>query len=278
MNSLVNGRPAGQISVSDRGLAYGDGVFRTIRCEAGRLLLWPRHYAKLAADCAALGITCPAEALLLADIAHLDAVDGVIKIIVSRGESQRGYACVTGAPVTRIVQLSALPAYSESLYSDGAVVRLCDWPLSIQPGLAGIKHLNRLDQVMARREWTDTAIFDGLMCNGRGELVEGVISNLFLLQDGCLHTHPLHDCGVAGVARQLLLELAPGQGLNVQRRALHLDDLQSADAVLLSNSLAGIVPVSRLGDMHWPLTPQLTALRLQWLQASRREWLAAKPV
>lgn len=251
MSTLVNGQPGDLIAVSDRGLAYGDGVFRTLKCEAGRLLAWPRHYAKLAADCAVLGIDCPSEAVFRADIAQLAPETAAIKLIVTRGLSARGYRCNPAAAVTRIVQTGPLPDYPASLHTAGVATRFCDWPLAIQPGLAGVKHLNRLDQVMARREWSDPSIFEGLMGNARGELVEGVMSNLYLLRGNCLCTHPLADCGVAGVMRDLVLAAAAAQGLQVQQAAFTRVDLLAADALFLSNSLAGVVPIAQCGGQRW---------------------------
>lgn len=270
-NWLIDGRPDAMVAPQDRGLAYGDGVFRTLRCEAGRLWFWPRHYAKLAADCAALGIACPAESVLLADIAKLAPRDAVVKITITRGLAQRGYACDPAAPVTRIVQASPLPAYADTLFTGGTTVRLCDWPLSIQPGLAGIKHLNRLDQVMARREWADPAIFDGLMRNARGEVVEGVISNLFAIQGDTLRTHPLADCGVAGVAREAVLGLAPRLGWRIELSPLALADIEVADEVFLCNSLAGIVPVGRLGGRAWTAFPHTHRLSAAWRALAQEE-------
>ncbi|QDQ27891.1 aminodeoxychorismate lyase [Chitinimonas arctica] len=247
---LVDGIAPATVSPRDRGLAYGDGVFRTLRCQEGRLLAWPRHYRKLQADCAVLGLDCPSEARWLADIAQLAPTTAAIKLTVTRGVGARGYACDPAAPVTRLVQAGPLPDYS-AVQRQGARVRLCDWLLGSQPGLAGVKHLNRLDQVMARREWQDPTIFDGLMRNGRDELVEGVISNVFLLRGDCLLTHPLTDCGVAGVLRELVLEVAAAQGLQVLLQAFDLTALTHADALLLSNSLAGVLPVAQCGSMSW---------------------------
>ncbi|GLR15360.1 aminodeoxychorismate lyase [Chitinimonas prasina] len=249
--ALINGEIDAVISPRDRGLAYGDGVFRTLRCQAGRVLAWPRQYARLQADCERLGMACPDEALWLADLARLAPWDASIKLMVTRGVAARGYACAPDAPPTRLVLAGPLPAYPEALYRDGAAIRLCDWLLPIQPGLAGVKHLNRLDQVMARREWSDPAIFEGLMRNARGELVEGVMSNLYLLQDGCLLTHPLTDCGVAGVMREMVLQLATELGLPIVLRSFDADVMLGAEAVLLSNSLAGVVPVGRCGQRLW---------------------------
>jgi 4-amino-4-deoxychorismate lyase len=268
---VVNGELDGVLAVGDRGLAYGDGVFRTLRCQGGRVAFWGRHYAKLAADCAALGIACPDEATLLTDLSALAPRDATVKITITRGLAQRGYACDPTAPVTRIVQVSPLPAYADTLYTQGASVRLCAWPLAIQPGLAGIKHLNRLDQVMARREWQDPAIFDGLMCNTRGELVEGVISNMLLLRDGVVQTHPLADCGVAGVTREVALALAADLGWGVSLNPPTVVELRAADAVFLSNSLAGIVPVRCFEDRYWTDLVPAQRLAAAWHALAERE-------
>ena len=251
MTTLVNGQAGEYIAVRDRGFAYGDGVFRTIKCAAGRLLAWPRHYAKLAADCAILGIACPPESILLADLAQLAPEEATIKITVSRGPSARGYVCEPDAMPTRIVQLGPLPNYPADLHTLGVTVRLCDWLLSIQAGLAGVKHLNRLDQVMARREWADPTIFDGLMCNARGELVEGVMTNLYFIKDNVLYTHPLTDCGVAGVMRNLVLEVCESLGIKTVQQPFTVEAMLAADVVLLSNSLAGVVPIAQCGTNQW---------------------------
>ncbi|MBV8467268.1 MAG: aminodeoxychorismate lyase [Burkholderiales bacterium] len=264
MSMLVDGQPGTRISARDRGLAYGDGVFRTTRCEGGRLLSWGRHYAKLQADCAALGIACPDEATLLHDVVILAPRDHAVKITVTRGESARGYATDPSLAATRIVQLAPLPQYDESLFERGASVHVCDWPLGLQPRLAGVKHLNRLDQVMARREWDDASIFDGLMLNLRGEVVEGVISNLFMLNGTALTTHPLHDCGVAGVTRAAVLDLAAQLGWRVELRPFTMHELLCADAVCLTNSLAGVVPVGCIGPAIWYDMQAIKRLRAEW--------------
>lgn len=256
LQALINGEQAATLDPRDRGLAYGDGVFRTLRLVDGRLPYWSRHFAKLQADCQALGMHCPCESLWLADIAALAVKDAVIKLMVTRGIAARGYACDATTPPTRITLASPPPSYPEAMYREGVVTRLCDWRLTIQPGLAGIKHLNRLDQVMARREWQDANVFDGLMLNGRDELVEGVISNLFLVRDGVLYTHPLADCGVAGVMRGLLLEQAVSLGISVNVVPQTLAELIHADEVWLCNSLMGVVPVRQCfgPDNRFPIS------------------------
>ncbi|MBV8658504.1 MAG: aminodeoxychorismate lyase [Burkholderiales bacterium] len=272
--SLVDGEIASLVSVRDRGLAYGDGVFRTIACRAGRLEAWRRHMAKLAHDCSRLGLVCPDESLWLADIAELAPVDAVVKLMVTRGISQRGYACDPAAPVCRIVMTSPLPAYAAQAEHHAKRLHVCDWPLSLQAGLAGVKHLNRLDQVMARREWQDATIFDGLMCNARGEVVEGVISNLFIHDGNRWLTHPLADCGVAGVSRELVLAVLADMGQPAQLRAFSLEMLHAAQAVCVCNSLIGVAQVGQVGARIWGASAEVAMLRAAWMKQVNKESIA----
>ncbi len=252
---LVNGQAAEFLSLNDRAIQFGDGVFRTIRLEQGRLVFWARHYRKLAADCAALGIEAPAERTLLDEarslIAHSGMRDATIKLIVSRGESQRGYAAPAECRPTRIVQILPLPAYPERLYREGARVRLCETRASWQPMLAGVKHLNRLENVLARREWSDPSILEGLLLDRDGFVLEGVTSNVLALRDGVLQTPLLDGGGVAGVLREVALDTARQLGWRVEACRLSLDDLRAAERVWISNSLMGLMPVAALDAHGW---------------------------
>lgn len=255
---LVNGRPSDTLCLNDRAIQFGDGVFRTIKQREGQLVFWRRHYRKLSADCAALGIVVPAEALLLADIRALTSQSGLqdaaVKIIVSRGESQRGYAVPAECQATRIVQIAALLHYPASLYRQGATLRLCETRAGWQPALAGIKHLNRLENVLARREWSDPAILEGLLLDRDGHVLEGVMSNVLVRRADILQTPLLDTGGVAGVMREVALEAAAELGWQLEQCRLKLDDLRSADQVWICNSLLGLIPVSRLDDAVWPVT------------------------
>ncbi|MFC4159389.1 aminodeoxychorismate lyase [Chitinimonas lacunae] len=268
---VVNGELAGSLSAQDRGFTFGDSVFRTLRCEAGRLWFWSRHYAKLAADCARLGLNCPAEATLLADLALLVPTNAAIRITISRGVAARGYACDPTAPVTRVLGLAPLPSYPAHWFSTGAPLRHCDWRWSRQPGLAGLKHGNRLDQVMARREWHDPTLFDGLMRNIDGELVSGVMSNLWLRCGDRLLTPPLVGEGVAGVTRAWVFDWATQQGYAAVEKPLRPEALAQADEVILCNSLAGIVPVAGDGVFIWHNFSLAHRLRQAWLEEAARE-------
>ncbi len=263
---LVNGIENGALDALDRGLAYGDGVFRTFQARGGKALLWQRHYAKLAADCAALSMACPASEVLERDLAETTArePDCVVKIIVTRGCGQRGYALPGTVSPTRIVSTSPLPDYPPDNCTYGVRVHQCSLRLSFQPRLAGIKHLNRLENVLARSEWSDAAIAEGLLCDAEENVVGGTMTNLFLVKHGTLLTPDLTRCGVAGVTRALVIELARGNGIPVRIAAVSIDDLHGADEIFLVNSVIGIWPVAALARKTWD-AGQLTAHIRQWL-------------
>lgn len=251
---LVNGAVIETISVQDRGFMYGDGVFRTLPLCGGQPLHWRRHYAKLQGDCAALGIACPPEEQLRLEVAALaeSLPDGVAKIIVTRGPSARGYAPGAAALPTRIVMGSPLPRHPPRYETEGVRLFLCRTRLSLQPRLAGIKHLNRLENVLARMEWDDLGIAEGLMLDMEGNVVEGTLSNLFLVKDGTLFTPDLSRCGVAGVQRERILELAAREGIAARVQALSLAQLHEAEEVMLCNSVIGLWQVRQFQDRQWP--------------------------
>lgn len=127
--------------------------------------------------------------------------------------------------------------------------------MSRQPLLAGLKHLNRLEQVLARAEWQDTEHAEGLMLDQAGRVIEGVFSNLFLVRDGVLITADLKRCGVAGVMRAELLFQAVSLGISTQITDIPLEQLQWADEVFVCNSVYGIWPVRAYAALHWPVGP-----------------------
>lgn len=202
MLDWVDGRPAAELSVRDRGLAYGDGLFETLAVRAGTPRLLERHLARLEEGCRRLAIPLDTAALrqeLLAFCAALG--DGVAKLIVTRGEGLRGYAPPAEASPRRILSGSPRPAYPERHWQQGVRLFACRTRLAEQPLLAGLKHLNRLEQVLARAEWSDAGHAEGLMLDVHERVVEGVFSNLLLVLDGTLVAPDLRRCGVAGVMR-----------------------------------------------------------------------------
>lgn len=260
---LVNGHSDLALSPLDRGLAYGDGVFRTMRVQQGIAFGWALHFEKLAADCKALGMACPAAEVLSADIRQLFMTDelAVAKVIVTRGESLRGYAVPAAAEPTRIIIKSPFPSYAEENYNDGVDLYLCRLRLSRQPKLAGVKHLNRLENVMARMEWSDSRFADGLLLDDKGRVIECTASNIFARFGKMLLTPDLTQCGVAGITRQRILEAAPRLGYRPRVAHLPLSRLMQADEVVICNSLYGVWQVKSLNNQHWQPQALAAALR-----------------
>lgn len=246
---LLNGSPAALLSPLDRGLAFGDGVFRTLRLETGEPVWWADHYAKLAADCRQLGLDSPTRTEWEQDIAWVAArqPDSVLKLIVTRGPGPRGYRLPDLPLPTRVAIASPLPDFPDPVAATGARVRICDLRLGHQPRLAGAKHLNRLENVLARMEWDDPEIDEGILLDGAGRVISGVMSNLFMRRDRAWLTPSLAQCGVAGVTRARLMAV-----LGAQEGCFGLAELMQADTILLSNSLIRMRWVARLGQRNWP--------------------------
>lgn len=259
----VNGQPAEGVPVRDRGLAYGDGLFETIRVQAGQPKLFERHLQRLEHGVGRLRIPCDLDRLALeVRLFAAELGEGVAKLIVTRGIGERGYAPNAGAEPTRILLGSASPGYPAHYAQDGIGLYPCATRLAEQPLLAGLKHLNRLEQVMARAEWTDPAYAEGLMRDLGGRVIEGVFSNLFLVCEGRLLTADLSRCGVAGVMRAHIIEhAAPALGLPLEIRDLDYEELLAADEVFMCNSLYGIWPVHSLDARRW--SPGAVTRKLQ---------------
>jgi len=269
---LINGHRDGSVSPFDRGFAYGDGVFRTLPIREGKPHCWGRHYRKLCEDCKVLGIVCPAEEVLADDISRLVSQDenATIKIVISRGESARGYAVPALAQPTRAVIRYPAQVYAADSAAEGAKLYLCELRLSHQPRLAGIKHLNRLENVLARMEWADPLFTDGLLLDEDDNVIECTTSNLFIRNENCLITPDLRRCGVAGVARERVLELAPQLGYQVAVADLKLEQVYEADEVIICNSLFGGWQVRAIQDKVWARGDLATRLNESLLQDDTR--------
>ncbi len=250
---LINGKPSTELSVFDRGLAYGDGVFRTFLVKNGIPYHWELQYQKLSQDCSALGIKCPSNEELLSDIKALfnEAADAVAKIIVTRGESSRGYAVPAEIQANRVVTKSAPPTYPLSNQIQGVKLHLCELKLGLQAKLAGVKHLNRLENVLARMEWSDANIADGLLLDSNDNVIECTMSNIFARYGNDLITPSLEECGVAGIARARIIENTKRFNLDIKTEALKLNKLMQADEIIICNSLFGAWQVVSFNGKQW---------------------------
>ena len=256
MQAWINGQPAEGIALADRGLAYGDGLFETIKVRDGRAVLLERHLVRLQEGCQRLMIPCDLQVLRSELLAYMQQLgNGVCKLILTRGAGQRGYAMPDPCMPQRILQASSLPQWPVAYAQQGIQLFTCQLRLSAQPVLAGLKHLNRLEQVLARAEWSDPAYAEGLLLDKQERVVDCVFSNIFIVQDQQLLTPELSRNGVAGVMRAELLARAETAGIDVQIKGITSQEMLQADEVFTSNSLYGIWPVRGYATQHWPVGP-----------------------
>lgn len=245
MSVLVNGQYCDQIPVSDRGLQYGDGLFETLAVINGSPRLWERHMARLTRGEEVLGLPHSDKSLLRDEADRLcqQADRGVLKIILTRGSGGRGYRPPANPDPRRILSLHAWPDYPQAWFEEGVRLRLCETRWSSNRRLAGVKHLNRLEQVLARNEWQDPQIAEGVMCDEQDNAISATQGNLFLLSGGGLLTPNLEQAGIAGVMRELVIQAARSLDIPVKMAPIPLDSLQSADALFITNAILGLCPV-----------------------------------
>jgi 4-amino-4-deoxychorismate lyase len=254
MTSLINGEPGENVSARDRGFQYGDGLFETLAVVHGGPLLWDRHMRRLYHGAARLGIGTPPETLLRHEAEQLcrGADRAVLKIIFTRGISGRGYAPVADATPTRAINLSPWPDYPSEHRTRGVSVQFCRTMIARHGALAGLKHLNRLEQILARLE-LDKDRAEGLMRDEQGHVIEGTMANVFIVSGGTLLTPDLSHSGVEGVMRGLVLERAGQLSLTCRVTALTPEDILGAEEIFLTNSLIGLWPVRRLESREYPV-------------------------
>lgn len=246
----------------ERAASYGDGLFETMRAHGGDLPWWPRHWARLQRGAHALRLTLPDEAQAretsLAALQADGARDAALKLHVARAGAGRGYAPATPSlPAALHVSVHPLPETPTSI-----ALRWCATRLALQPALAGLKHCNRLEQVLARIEWeqlddpAERGTFDGLMRSTRGDVVSAVSANVFIRIDGRWITPCVDRCGVAGVMRAWVIEQC-----DVLQRRVSPAQVEACEALFLTNAVRGILPVARLGTRCWAPHPDIAALQ-----------------
>lgn len=273
----VNGVETSAISISDRGLAYGDGLFETMRVAQGQIPLLAKHLERFLKGVDVLGLgrrdTLKREFLKYLNRA-LDEIKtnaclerSVIKVMVTRGVGGRGYVPPIDPKCQFIIQVFDQPDYPDSYYQQGIVLKTCEYRLGYQPQLAGIKHLNRLDQVLASQELLDEA--EGLLLDYEGNVIEGTKSNLLVFSKGKISTPRLDGSGVQGVLRNALLDSAPElaeKKLFLEEKVIPFNELEHCDGLAMINSVFGLWPVKTLNcidgrEIHFKLQPQCKTLQ-----------------
>ena len=259
MNTIIfrGNQQVEHLSANDRGLAYGDGLFETVLVSNGELVWWPEHWQRLCSGAARLAISLPDQQLLLKAIQQLTHTKNcVLKVIVSRGESGRGYAPSAG-PATTVLSVHPMPEQ----HASPMALRWCQTRIAQQPALAGIKHLNRLENVLARAECNTPEYADGLMCDRDGSVICATSANVFIFKNNTWRTPDVTVCGIQGVARQWFL----ANIANVCVERLSRADVESAEAVFLCNAVRGMMEVNRIESVKLSESSALVELKQRFL-------------
>jgi 4-amino-4-deoxychorismate lyase len=260
MRTSVDFIETDRLDVADRAVMYGDGLFETLRVVAGTVPLWRRHAERLSASATRLGLAAPDTDAMLAEVRRLaEGLDAAVaRITFTAGTGERGYSRPRLTMPTTVIGVGPLSLAADT-YRHGIALRLCETRLGDQPLLAGMKHLNRLEQVLARSEWDDAQWQEGLMADQQGRVICATAANLFAVLGGRLVTPPVDRCGVAGVARA---ELLGAGGVSVEH--LSPQQLIEADEVFLTSAVRGILPVRAFAGRTWQPGPVTRHWQAHW--------------
>lgn len=258
-NWFHNDAPVASVAIDDRAFQYGDGLFETIAIRGDKPRLWEYHLQRLAKGCERLQIAMPDEDSLLQELqsalqsSAAPTVYCVAKIIVTAGQGLRGYG--RGFSATPAVFIGIFPAAPPPVefYRDGIDTMLCKTRLATKSVTAGLKTLNRLEQVLARSELIGNGAFEGLTLDADDNVICGTMSNVFFVSDNQIITPSLDCCGVEGVMRRHIIATLPDNGLEVDVRSLRSAELEGVDEVFVSNSQFGVMAVKSCGNLKWPV-------------------------
>jgi 4-amino-4-deoxychorismate lyase len=259
----IDGLEAANAAPLDRGLEFGDGLFETMAVLEGRVRLLDRHLQRLVRGCERLKIVTPDLVLLRAEIVRAATMQGsgLLKLILTRGDGGSGYGMVTTTTPRRylVAQPSRRPPIERGV--GGARVARLPTPLSLQPRLAGLKHLNRLEQVLLRADVAALGLDEGLVGDPEGRLISGVMSNVFLVLNGQVVTPALERCGIEGAMRGAIIDSLSAAGVSVSVRDVAMTECTDASEMFLTNALVGVWPILSLEGK--PLVVGPWARRLQ---------------
>ncbi len=249
----VNGEQRQDLAVSDRAVQFGDGCFTTARVLAGEVQWLPAHLKRLQQATQRLLIEHVDWRALEQEMVSAAAQqgEGVLKAIISRGSGGRGYSAAGCHLPTRIISLSAYPAHYHQWRSTGVRLALSSVRLGCNPLLAGIKHLNRLEQVLIRTQLEQTDADEALVLDTTGRLVECCAANLFWRTGTQVFTPQLTQAGVNGIMRQHIMTLLAERGQPCQQISAEMAVLAHADEVLICNALMPVLPVYQIEDWRY---------------------------
>lgn len=252
----IDGVRSSSLQLPDRGLDFGDGLFETFLVHEGIPLFTDYHLDRLSLGLQTLGLPDCLDNVRpqLLDAASAAGQEGrwaALRLSVVRGPGPRGYAPAINAMPRILIYVTKLDGDCAKM-APRAVLCISNLRLSIQPQLARIKHLNRLEQIMAAVQAQHERTDEGILFDQAGHLTSVIAGNIFLVSNGELLTPLLVECGVAGTRRRLIIEQwAPSIGLSVRETRLALADLHDAEQVFYSNSLQTVRPIAQIGDREW---------------------------
>lgn len=263
LECLVDGEISDRISAADRGLHYGDGLFESVAVVQGQPRFWQSHIDRLNAGCEQLGLPLTPQALLLREVKTVSAGQQkcVVKIILTRAPSGRGFAPGDSPQANRIISSWSWPQDPDQLTQLGITARICDLRLAIQPALGGVNHLNRLEQVLARSEWTEGPPHEGILLDREDHVISAISANIFLVHAGRLLTPRLDRCGVRGVMRGAIIKEYIER---CEQRRITLDMLPEAEEIFICNTVRGVFPVTRIDHWEYEIGPQTREIQA-WL-------------
>ena len=262
--TLVNGAETSALDIADRGLAYGDGLFETMRIISGRVPLLSLHLARFTEGVRKLQFGHEKKLVTTFKAAVKDALknlsgEALLKIIVTRGSGGRGYTPAEDSTCNIIVQVFDFPQYPIEYTQSGVAVKICEHRLYHNPALAGIKHLNRLDQVLASKELGEET--EGILFDQNEQLVEGLKSNILVFQTDQIVTPKLDNCGVKGTLRQFLIQSSPSLDLDIIEADITREELDQAQGLAMINSIYGIWPVKSISGNAVPYDERCDQIR-----------------
>jgi 4-amino-4-deoxychorismate lyase len=275
---LVNGVEVDHIPVNDRGFQYGDGLFETIEVIKSQPVFLDQHLLRLSTGCSRLNIPSPDINQLTDEIYRVckHSKQAVLKIIITRGSGGRGYRQPEAIHPTRVISLHPFPEYPATHAKQGIIARFCDTRLGLNPTLAGIKHLNRLEQIMARSEWNDPSIQEGIMLDANNHVIEGTMTNLFYMKDSIIYTASLTLSGVAGIVRGVIKGLIAEHNITLIEHDYGKEALLTADEAFVCNSIIGLWPIRQIENVNFAAS-EVTSQLQTWLAQFKKQGLADAP-
>jgi 4-amino-4-deoxychorismate lyase len=261
MESIVNGKFSDLISAADRGLNYGDGVFTTLLVRAGQPIHFEEHQHRLEQGCHRLGITPPDWMAMAEQVSNLAQNQSlaVLKVVVTRGVGGRGYSPTGATNTSVVVSRHNYPSqYNE--WQNGIELGVAETRCAVFPSLAGLKHLNRLDNVLIKQEIDERRLVDAVVLDADEMLVSASAANLFWYKDSCWYTPSVERAGIAGITRNRVLSYFVDNDIDCKIVRECLDKLLSAEHIFICNTLMGLVPVIKINQQQFK-RPDLTELR-----------------